>query len=95
MRGRMNGWSTGGRAAVAAALLAAGCGRPAAKQVEALRIEDVPPELVAIAREKLPDVRFDTVWRKPSGTFELRGKGKNGKIREVDIRPDGTVEEVE
>lgn len=48
-----------------------------------------------IAREKLPGVTFDTVWRKPSGTYEIRGKQKNGKIREVDIAPDGTIVEVE
>ena len=47
------------------------------------------------AREKLPGVTFDTAWRKASGTYEIRGKQKNGKIREVDIDPDGTIVEVE
>lgn len=82
-------------------LLALACGGCGGKPPEegpgltTLKLEDVPPELMKIAREKLPGVAFDTVWRKPSGTFEIRGKAKNGKIREVDIRPDGTVEEVE
>jgi len=48
-----------------------------------------------VAREQLPDVAFDTVSRKPGGTFEIRGKARNGKVREVEVRPDGTVEEVE
>jgi len=79
-------------------LVAAGCGReagPPAPQLTTLRLEDVPPELMAIAKEQLPGIEFDTAWRKASGTYEIRGKAANGKIREVDIRPDGTVEEVE
>ncbi len=43
----------------------------------------------------LPDVTFDSAWRKASGSYEFRGKAKNGKVREIDIRPDGTVEEIE
>lgn len=76
----------------------AGCGtapRTGQEAAAALRLEDVPPELMAIARQQLPGIEFDTVWRKPSGTYEIRGKARNGKIREVDIRPDGTIEEVE
>ena len=60
-----------------------------------MRIDEVPRELLDVARTKLPDVEFDTAWRKSNGTYEIRGRAKNGKIREVDIRPDGTVEEVE
>jgi len=85
------------RVALALVLTAAacvGCGK-AKQELTTLRLEDVPPDLMKIAKEKLPGVAFDTVWKKPSGTFEIRGKAKNGKIREVDIRPDGTVEEVE
>lgn len=67
---------------------------PTAPQA-AMRLEDVPPELLSIAQKELPDVTFDTVWRKPSGTLEIRGKAKNGKIREVEVRPDGSIEEVE
>lgn len=76
------------------AACAAGCGEGRQK-LETLRLEDVPPDLMKIAQEQLPGVVFDTVWKKASGTLEIRGKAKNGKIREVDIRPDGTIEEVE
>jgi hypothetical protein len=79
---------------VVLSVIVSGCDARQA-QVTTLRIEDVPPNLMEIAREKLPGVTFDTAWKKASGTFEIRGKAKNGKIREVDIRPDGTVEEVE
>jgi len=83
------------------AILIAGCLGCGSQPAEApgglttLRLEDVPPELMKVAREQLPGVEFDTAWRKASGTYEIRGKAKNGKIREVDLRPDGTVEEVE
>lgn len=83
---------------VAAACLsigvAGGCGG-AKPEVATLRLEDVPPELMKIAAEKLPGVKFDTAFKKPSGTIEIRGTQKNGKIRDIDIRPDGTVEEVD
>lgn len=77
-----------------AALACVGCGSPGG-QVTTLKIEEVPPELLTAAKQALPGVDFDTAWRKASGTYELRGRAKNGKIREVDLRPDGTVEEVE
>ena len=78
----------------ASALTLAGCG---GKQEEktTMDIKDVPPEIMKVAKEKLPDVAFDTAWKKPNGTIEVRGKAKNGKVREIDIRPDGTVEEIE
>lgn len=63
--------------------------------ITVMKLEDVPPELVKAAQEKLPGVTFDTAWRKASGTYEIRGKQKNGKIREVDIEPNGTIVEVE
>lgn len=73
-----------------------GCSRRQAAAPDAsMRIEDVPPELMKIAQKELPGVTFDAVWRKPSGTLEIRGKAKNGKVREVEVRPDGSIEEVE
>lgn len=84
-------------AAVAVPLAAGGgcSSRQAAAPPALMRIEDVPPELMKIAQKELPGVTFDTVWRKPSGTLEIRGKAKNGKVREVEVRPDGSIEEVE
>lgn len=71
-----------------------GCGGEQ-RTVTTLRLDEVPPELMAVARQQLPGVEFDTAWKKANGTFEIRGRARNGKIREVDIRPDGSVEEVE
>ena len=56
---------------------------------------EITPDIMAIAKKNLPDVNFTTAWKKANGTFEVQGKNKNGKIREIDIRPDGTIEEIE
>jgi hypothetical protein len=80
---------------LAAVAVTAGCSRPPAAPEAVMRIEDVPPELMKIAQQELPGVRFDSVWRKPSGTLEIRGREKNGKVREVEVRPDGSIQEVE
>ena len=71
-----------------------GCGeRPPAKTT--MELKDVPPEVMKVAKEKLPGVTFDSAWKEPNGSYELRGKDKTGKIREIDITPDGTVEEIQ
>ena len=64
-------------------------------QKTTLELKDVPADILKIAREKLPDVKFDTAWQMSNGTYEVRGKAKNGKVREIDITPDGTVVEIE
>jgi len=79
---------------VAATIGASGCGgaKPAPKT---MRIEEVPAAFMETARRELPGVAFDEVWVKKDGTLEIRGKAANGKVREVEIRPDGSVEEIE
>lgn len=88
------------RATVAAVLLGlsafvlTGCGeKPPPKT--AMELKDVPPEIMKVAKEKLPGVKFDTAYKEPNGSYELRGKDRTGKVREIDIKPDGTVEEVD
>ncbi len=78
---------------VVVAVWRAGASKPLPPQTMALA--DVPPAFMETARRELPEVDFDEVWMKQDGTLEIRGKAKNGKIREVAIRPDGTVEEIE
>lgn len=76
-----------------AALVAAGCGKKEGK-AEVIPIDQVPKPMLDKAREKLPDVKFDTDWKLPDGNIELRGKNKNGKIHEVEFNPAGEVVEV-
>lgn len=81
---------------VVACMVAAGCGlgaRPTA--APPLKIEDLPPAFMATARKELPGVKFDSAFRKPDGTLEIRGREKSGKVREVEIGTDGTVVEIE
>ena len=82
--------------AVSAVVLSAvGCGEAKKAPPKAMRISDVPAAFMETVQKELPDVAFDEVWVKKDGTLEIRGKAKNGKVREVEIRPDGTVEEIE
>lgn len=74
------------------ALLALGCGG-AKVEKSPLKVEEVPPEIMKIAKEKLPDVAFTDAY-KENGNFELRGKDKRGKLREIDITPEGKVVEL-
>ncbi len=74
---------------------AVGCGEAKKAPPKTMRISDVPAAFMETARKELPNVDFDEVWVKKDGTLEIRGKAKNGKVREIKIRPDGTVEEIE
>ena len=76
------------------ALALAGCGEKKAQKAP-MELKDVPPEIMRVAKEKLPGVTFDAAWKEPNGSYEVRGKDKSGKVREIDIKPDGTVEEVQ
>lgn len=79
----------------AAALLLAGCGGASEKPKELLDLNTVPANVLAAAKAKLPDVKFDQAFREPNGDYELRGKDKRGRTREVDVAPDGKVTDVE
>lgn len=84
------------RALVTLATIAAcGCGPTQPASMTTMRIEEVPPAFMETARRELPGVDFNEVWVKKDGTLEIRGRAKNGKVREVEIRPDGSVEEIE
>ncbi len=71
------------------------CGGAAKGKKTTIDLKDVPPNIMKIAQDNLPGVEFDTAWKKQSGVFEVQGKEKNGKVREIDIRPDGSIEEIE
>jgi hypothetical protein len=79
-------------------LFCAGCGSPPPPEAPWTSVAEIPPASLAAAQKKLPQVKFDTA-RKISvngvDAFEIRGKQPNGKVREVEATPDGTVTEVE
>jgi len=74
-------------------LAAAGCGE--APKAQRLTLEEVPESVMTIAREKLPEVKFDQAIRKSDGVYEVSGKDSRGKVREIEISPDGEIVEIE
>jgi hypothetical protein len=48
-----------------------------------------------VPQETLLEIRFDHARKLPNGNYEVRGKAKNGKVREVEMRPSGEVVEIE
>jgi hypothetical protein len=70
-----------------------GCGgRPQADPI--VPIEQVPAPVMEAARKKLPGYTFNTVYKmKIDGkdAFEVRGKDKRGKVREVEVSATGEV----
>jgi hypothetical protein len=78
--------------------LATGCGSDASKE-QPLSLEQVPANILKAAEEErarsIPDVKFERATRHADGGYEVRGKGKNGKVRDVELDANGKVIEVE
>jgi hypothetical protein len=71
---------------------AIGCG---GSQGEMVPLDQVPQPFLKTAKEKLPEVTFDHARKLPNGNYEIRGKAKNGKVREVELNSSGEVVEIE
>jgi hypothetical protein len=86
------------RSILSVALLAAvGCGEKGESDVP-MPLDKVPPSVVKVAEEKLPGVRFESAYKETKGgkeVYELRGKTKEGKIRDLEVTADGQVMEVD
>lgn len=74
-----------------------GCeSRPKADQV--VPVAQVPANLMEIARKQLPGVNFDTAYKMQvdgKDAYEIKGKTKEGKTREVEVSVTGEVLEIE
>lgn len=78
-------------------LMLSGCGEVFEK-TEMVPIDKVPESVMTIAQEKLPGVKFDTAWTEKEGdkiVYEVRGKSKDGKMRDIKVSPEGDVLEVD
>jgi hypothetical protein len=70
-----------------------GCGEEE-ERPERVAFDQVPAEVKAAAAKALPSVKFDTAQKiKVDGqeVYEVRGKEKEGKIREVEVSASGQV----
>ncbi len=74
--------------------LISGCGERAPSTAN-LPLEQVPEPVMKVAREKLPHVTFEQAWTTPSGNYEVRGKDKDGKVRDIQVTPSGELVEVD
>ena len=80
---------------LAALFLVVGCAPKEEPKKEAVQLDQIPENVMTVAKEKLPDVTFDRAVRKRNGEYEIMGKGKDGKVREIDITPSGEVTETD
>lgn len=80
-------------ASIAAATLAVS-GAAVAQEEATVAMADVPPVVMEAAMANANGVTFDTVAM-DDGVYEFAGKMASGMGLEVDVREDGTIEEVE
>jgi hypothetical protein len=84
----------GERVLITALFLAiCGCGQEA-ERPEPVAFDQVPADVKALAAKTLPSVQFDTAYKiKVDGqeVYEVRGKERGGKIREVEVSTSGKV----
>lgn len=72
-----------------------GCGSAGEGPKVQVKMEDVPPAALKTAKEKIPGMAFTEAYLKKDGTYEIRGKTKTGKVREVEVKADGTFVDLE
>jgi hypothetical protein len=72
-----------------------GCGSIGEGPKVQVKMEEVPPAALKTAQNKVPGILFTEAFLKKDGTYEIRGKTKTGKVREVEVKADGTFVELE
>lgn len=70
-----------------------GCGSPPRDAL--VPMEKIPANLMTIAKEKLPDVKFEQCVQRVDGRYEISGTDGRGKVREIEISPAGEILEIE
>lgn len=72
-----------------------GCGSAGEGPKVQVKMEEVPAAAIKTAKEKVPGMTFTEAFIKKDGTYEIRGKTKTGKVREVEVKADGTFVDLE
>jgi hypothetical protein len=75
-------------------VVAIGC-QEEQKGGENVPLDQVPVPVMETAKKELPDIQFNQAWKTPNGNYEVRGKNKNGKTRDVQVKPTGEVVEID
>ena len=70
-----------------------GCGQ--GPKAELVPLENVPENVMTVAREKLPGVTFEQAVKRPDGVYVIGGKDSRGKVREIEMTADGEIVEIE
>ncbi len=76
----------------------AGCGGGDFEGDELVPLEQVPAPVMEAARKTFPGATFSKAYKariQGKDAFEVQGKTKDGKVREVEVAADGTVLNVE
>jgi len=76
-------------------LILAGCGSIGEGPKVQIKMEEIPEAAMKTAKLKLPGMLFTEAFLKKDGTYEIRGKTKTGKVREVEVKADGTFVDLE
>ncbi len=71
-----------------------GCSETGEGFKEPISMDKVPPEILKVAQDKYPDLVFDVAFTETEdgvAVYELKGKAKSGKMREVEVTADGKI----
>ena len=86
------------RTAVWMGLMLASLGCSQQPQGETLTIENVPENLMKVAREQAPDINWMNAYsfeRNGEIIYEIRGRNQHGKIIQIEVNEDGRLVAVE
>jgi hypothetical protein len=75
-----------------------GCANSPPESDPIIPIEQVPANVMEVARKQLPGYTFDTAYKVKIGgkdAYEVKGKDKRGKVREVEVSATGEVLAIE
>jgi hypothetical protein len=79
-------------------LLTVGCSEAPGPKDQVVPLDQVPQAAIDAAQKELPDIKFQTAWKKKVGeeaVYELRGKNAQGRVREAEVYADGRIYEIE
>jgi len=79
-------------------IFAVGCASSPPQSDDIVPIDQVPANVMEVARKQLPGYTFDTAYKmKIDGkdAYEVRGKDRRGKVREVEVSATGEVLAIE